>query len=198
MNWRQSAERTGSTAWRLSINPKSPTLWPTTSTERHSCNWTPNSGSRLKTCAVILASVFCTCAASPGVSSNETELPLEGIANDIIALSQGEVAPFDGDLYPIDVSIRFGLEVEGCAERAAVELDHAKALYRIEIQRQIELAEADARADRARLELLTAELAEATAWYRSPAFVATIAASIAVATLLTSTILVQATGEVRP
>ena len=71
-------------------------------------------------------------------------------------------------------------------------------MYQIELSRQRALAAADGKADRMRVDVLTAELAEANAWYRSPAFVAAVAASVAVAALLASTILVQATGEVRP
>lgn len=95
-------------------------------------------------------------------------------------------------------SVRFALEIEGCAERAAAELEHTKALYQIKLEKQRALTDADRKADRAELELLTAELAQARAWYRSPAFVATVAATVAIATLLASTILVQATAEVRP
>lgn len=196
MKSRQSIGPSGWTAWPPSIRRKSPTPWPMTSTEVSSCAWTPSNASRPKRFAAVLASAFCICGASPASSSAATEPPPSNTA-EITTLAQGEPAPFAGDLFPVEDSIRWALEIEGCAERAAAELDHAKALYQIELSRQRALAAADGKADRLRAEILAAELAKARAWYRSPAFVAAAAASVAVAALLASTILVQATGEVR-
>ena len=197
MNWRQSTGLSGWTASPLRIRPRLPTPWPTTSIAAYWHAWTPSSGSRPRICAAILVSAFCTCAASPDNSSDATESPPKD-TNEITTLAQGEPAPFPGDLFPIRDSIAWALEIERCAERAAVELEHARAVYQIELSRQRALAAADGKADRMRVDVLTAELAEANAWYRSPAFVAAVAASVAVAALLASTILVQATGEVRP
>lgn len=108
----------------------------------------------------------------------------------------GETAPFDGDLYPTDVSIRFALEVEGCHQRAMLDLDHERALNAIALGKQQALAASAADANARQIELLHGQLSEARAWYRSPSFVATAAAVVTVAVLLTSTVLVQATGEV--
>lgn len=112
-------------------------------------------------------------------------------------MSQGEPAPFDGDLYPIDVSIRYALEIEGCTERAAAEAEHAAKLHQVELQRLRGVAAADSRADKERIKLLQAQLVTADAWYRSPPFVAAVAATASVAGLLVAAVLVQATGEVR-
>lgn len=197
MNWRPSIEHNGSTESRPNTRPKSPTRWPTTSIAACWRAWTPSNASRPRICAAILASAFCICGASPGGSSNATEPPPSD-TNEITTLAKGEPAPFAGDLFPIRDSIAWALEIEGCAEQAAAELDHAKQKYQIELSRQRALAAADGKADRQRVEILAAELAKAQAWYRSPAFVAAVAASVAVAALLTSTVLVQATAEVRP
>lgn len=197
MSWRQSTGRGDLTAWQPSTKPKSPTLWPMTSIGMFWRALKPSNASRPKRFAAVLASAFCICGASPTSSSAATGPPPSNIA-EITTLAQGEPAPFAGDLFPVEDSIRWALEIEGCAERAAAELDHAKALYQIELSRQRALAAADGKADRLRAEILAAELAQARAWYRSPAFVATVAATVAIATLLASTILVQATAEVRP
>ena len=197
MNWRQSGAQIGSTAWQPSTKPKSPTPWPMTSIGMSWRALKPSNVSRPKRFAAVLASAFCTCAALPASSNAATEPPPSNTA-EITTLAQGEPAPFAGDLYPVFDSVRFALEIEGCAERAAAELEHTKALYQIKLEKQRALTDADRKADRAELELLTAELAQARAWYRSPAFVATVAATVAIATLLASTILVQATAEVRP
>lgn len=89
------------------------------------------------------------------------------------------------------------MEIEGCAERAALELDHTNRVHELELKRLRGLAAADSRADQARVKFLTAELEKARAWYRSPEFVAAVAATVAVSALLASTVLVQATAEVR-
>jgi hypothetical protein len=142
---------------------------------------------KLSTYAATLVSALSICAASRAAYADELE---------ITTLEQGEPAPFTGDLFPPDLSVRWALEIEGCAQRAAIELEHAKLVQRVELARRDALAENSAKANRQRVELLTAELEAARAWYRSPIFVFTIGATVAVAVLLTSTVLVQATGEV--
>lgn len=112
-------------------------------------------------------------------------------------LREGEAAPYTGDLYPVDVSVRFALEVEGCQERADAALDHARKIAEIELAKTRSLAQASTEASQQRIALLDAQLDDAQAWYRSTPFVATVAVVSTVAILLTSTVLVQATGEVR-
>ena len=86
------------------------------------------------------------------------------------------------------------LSLDGCQERAGVDLAHAEDLHAIELRRQVDLAAASAIADRQRIELLQSQIDASGAWYRSPPFVATAAATIAVAALLVSTVLVQSTA----
>ena len=112
-------------------------------------------------------------------------------------MRKGEPAPFTGDLYPVEVSVRFALEIDTCAERAEAALDHARKIHQIELVRVQGMAQASAEASQRRVELLNAQLVEANAWYRSTPFVATVAALSTVAILLTSTVLVQATAEAR-
>lgn len=113
----------------------------------------------------------------------------------ITAINKGEPAPFDGDLYPIDVSIRFGLAVEHCLERSAAELDYQRKLTDIEIAKTQAIATASTDTDARRIQLLHAQLDEANAWYRSTPFVAAVTATITVAALLLSTVLIEATAE---
>lgn len=112
-------------------------------------------------------------------------------------MAAGEPAPFAGDLFPSDLSVRWAIELETCTERAAIELEHEKEKHALARARAQAHAVAGARADRQRVELLTRELEAARAWYRSPVFVAAVAATVAAAVLLSSTVLVQATAEVR-
>jgi hypothetical protein len=127
------------------------------------------------------------CAASNSVYATEPT---------ITSLAQGDPAPFDGDLYPVDVSIRWALEIEGCAERAALDLDHEKQLHAIEIAKQLALAEANDLANKRRLELLQAELKTVNAWYRSPVFVAAVSATAATGVLIVAAVLVQSVIQV--
>lgn len=145
------------------------------------------SGQKLMLCAATLSVGLATFAACPNASAAELE---------ITEIEQGEPAPFTGDLFPPRESIAWSLEIEGCYERAALELEHAKGKHDIALERVFDLAAADRQADQARIKLLTAELDEANAWYRSPAFVATVAAAVGAGLLLASTVLVQATAEV--
>lgn len=148
---------------------------------------TKTSVERLMTCAAILASALSTCVVSQTAYAEGAE---------IVTIQQGEPAPFTGDLFPPEMSVRWALEIEGCAQRAAIDLEHAQLVHRVELNRRDALAENSAKANRERVELLTAELEAARAWYRSPGFVGAAAATVAVAVLLASTVLVQATGEV--
>jgi hypothetical protein len=93
------------------------------------------------------------------------------------------------------MSIRWALEIEGCAERAAADFDHARALAAVENAKQRAIFAAETKAQRKRLELVTRELDAARAWYRSPVVVATISATVSVAALLTAAYLVQSTVE---
>jgi hypothetical protein len=148
-------------------------------------------GPGLKICAAILAGAFVTfadCRSAFATPQNEPQ---------ITALSQGESAPFDGDLYPIDVSIRYALEIEGCAERALIDAKHAAKLHKVELQRLRGLAAADSRTDKQRIALLQSQLETERVWYRSPPFVATVSAVVSVAGLLVAAVLVQSTAEVR-
>ena len=188
MSWTKSPGTRGSP----SSPPRKARSWPTTSrtsnTAKPSAASTPAARRRSRRCAAILASACVTFVASPSASKDKPQ---------ITALSQGDSAPFAGDLYPIVDSIRFALEIEDCAERAAIDLDHAATLHRIELAKAETLAAAVADAGRRRSKLLRIQLAHARAWHRSPAFVAAASAAATVAILLTSTVLIQATAEAR-
>lgn len=191
MSWSRSSDRKRSSGLRLRKAPSSPTRSSTKSTVSPCDVSMSDRGIGLKICAAILASVFATFADCPSASATTPSEP------QITAVSEGEPAPFDGDLYPIDVSIRYALEIEGCSERAAADAEHASRLHKVELQRLRGLAAADSRADKQRIALLQSQLDTERAWYRSPTFVAAVSATVAVATLLVSTVLVQATGEAR-
>jgi len=139
-------------------------------------------------CGPILVAVVLIYGASPIAYGTTLE---------ITTIKQGEPAPFSGDLFPPADSIRWALEIETCTERASVDFEHAERLHEVELERLRGLMNAEARADKQRIALLDAELEAARAWYRSPAFVAVVAATAGMAILLSSTILVQATAEVR-
>ena len=144
-------------------------------------------------CGKILAVGCAICAALPTAYANKSE---SASAPAIVHLAINEPAPFAGDLYPVDDSIRMAIEVEGCKARSDAALDRARRLHDVELSRCKGMAQVSADADQRRIELLTAELEASRVWYRSAPFVAAVASVSTVAILLTSTILVQATGEV--
>lgn len=168
--------------------------WPTPSSRASILmplkKWTPSRAERPRRFALTLLVVCATFARYPSALASDQVEP------QILHLSKGDPAPYSGDLYPVDVSIRFALEVEGCMDRALLDLDHERAINAIALGKTQALAAAAADASANQIELLHGRLAEVSAWYRSPPVVAAVAAVITVAVLLTSTILVQATGEV--
>ena len=115
----------------------------------------------------------------------------------ITAVSKGEPAPFTGDLYPVADSVRMALEIDACDQRSKAALDQQRRLAQVEVERVRDLARASADANKRRVQLLTDQLDATRAWYRSTPFVAAVAVASTVAVLLTSTVLVQATAEVR-
>lgn len=110
-------------------------------------------------------------------------------------IHKNEPAPFMGDLWPIGDSIRIALEVEGCDSRQEEALHYQGKLHQVEISRLEKLAQVTTVADAQRISLLQSELEAASVWYRSPVFVATISATVAVGCLLASAYLIQSTVE---
>lgn len=104
----------------------------------------------------------------------------------IVYLEEGEPAPFDGDLFPPEKSIRIGLRLEGCQERAAIDLGHATRIFEIELKRESDKAVAKLEAEQARRQLIETELERARAWYRTPEFVASVAVVLTVASVVIS------------
>jgi hypothetical protein len=109
---------------------------------------------------------------------------------------EGEPAPYTGDLYPIEASIKMALAIDTCRDRTDAKIQHLVQIQEVERRRLKELAVAESRADKQRIDLLQTKLDDAGAWYRSPPFVAAVSATVAVAALLASTVLVQSTAEV--
>lgn len=107
-----------------------------------------------------------TFAASSGLCQ-ETE-------RQIIYLEKDEKAPFAGDLFPPEESIRLALGLEKCKLQKDIEIEFLKTKHRLELGRAESISEAKAQGERERLELLEIEVSRANAWYRSPFFVATV------------------------
>ena len=136
---------------------------------------------------LLSASVFC--AAYPTASAGEPK---------ITTVKQGEPAPFDGDLYPVEDSIRLALALDDADARCAATLNHLRELQRIELDTAEKVAISSAQANNERLDALEWQLAEANVWYRDPAFVAVVTATVTVAAMLAATVLIEATGRVVP
>lgn len=110
----------------------------------------------------------------------------------IIFLEEGEPAPFAGDLFPPEKSIRLGIRLETCQERLILDLSHAKQIFEIELRRCEDRAAARLNAANQRAEVYKRELEAAQAWYRSPPFIAGVAVVATVATILATAALADA------
>lgn len=146
-------------------------------------------GKRLKLCALTLLGACVSFGDCPNALA---DTPM------ITTIKEGEAAPFDGDLYPIEDSIRMALALDDSEARCAAELNHLRELQRIEINTLQQVTDNRADADQERLEVLELQLEDRNAWYREPAFVATVATVVTVATMLAATVLIKSTVEAVP
>lgn len=146
-----------------------------------------SSAKRLKNYALILLGVSVSFVDCQSALADKPE---------ITKVDEGQPAPFTGDLYPVEDSIRMGMALDDSDERCAAAAEHQEKLQRIEIEAVKKIAATTAMADRERLAVLERQLEEAEAWYRDPAFVATMTAVTTVAAMLVATVLIQSTAEV--
>lgn len=112
-----------------------------------------------------------------------------------VPLAEGELAPFDGDLWPVIRSLRMALRAENCIEGAAADLAHAVRGFEIELQFDRRTAATKREADQERIRVLTVALDEANPWYESPAFVATVAVTATLGAILIATLIIRAEAE---
>ena len=96
----------------------------------------------------------------------------------------GDLVPFDGDLYPIDLSLRLGLGLEKCRVRGAIDLDHALERHEIRLRECRSIAEIRAEADQRRIGILESEFDRQHRWYRSTVFIVVVTAVTTVAALI--------------
>ncbi len=152
----------------------------------HSMGWTLDNAERLTICAVILLLALAFLLACPaGAQETPSDPPP-------VPLAAGEPAPFDGDLWPPIRSLRVTLRAEGCEERKALELRHAARGFEIDLKYERRAASNRARADADRIQILRDALAETSAWYRSPTFVAAVASVATLALVVVSAVVLEA------
>ncbi len=98
-----------------------------------------------------------------------------------MSIREGEYAPFDGDLFPPERSLRLGMRLEYCEEKATAKLTHATAVSDNELQRCRDKAEIRAQSAADRLAALQLRLDDSLAFYRHPAFVSFVAVVVTLA-----------------
>lgn len=98
-----------------------------------------------------------------------------------IPLEQGEAAPYAGDLWSVNRSLRLIFRAEQCQQKAELELKHAVRKFEIELKYERDRADARADADTQRIQILAQALDEADPWWRSPAFVAALTSVVTLA-----------------
>lgn len=116
----------------------------------------------------------------------------KGSENEITHVQEGEPAPFTGDLFPVEDSVKFAIKLETCEERAAIDSAHMKTIYDIELQREKDKREAMVEAEQKRTQLMRDQLAEANSWYRQPAFVAVVAVVATMTAVIGAAVLADA------
>lgn len=146
-----------------------PIMRSTLNTSAHSRSSTRPSAASRAICILIPLLVLVGSLAWPRTALGQTD------DRAVTYLDVGQVAPFAGDLFPVRLSIDLGLRLERCAEFAALELATVKARHAAELRFRREAMAAKLDAERTRRAILTRELAEAGAWYRSPVFVSIVA-----------------------
>lgn len=90
-----------------------------------------------------------------------------------LPLSQGEIAPFDGQLLTTKLAIDLGQKAESFGARLELELSYQKKLLSIDLELEKKLRENDRISHEQQVKLLTKRLEEVshTSWYESPIFI---------------------------
>jgi len=90
-------------------------------------------------------------------------------------IPRGVATPFSGQLLTPKLAITLGLKAQYCDARAALDVDHAKALMQVDLDSERRLRAIDADAAKAAQELLLKRLEEGNPWFERPWFVAGVA-----------------------
>jgi hypothetical protein len=166
-------------------------------TGESSSRWTLDKNEKLTACVATLLVALVFLRACPAGGQATPSDPSDGAGatagdEDPVPLAEGEAAPFDGDLWPVMRSIRMAMRAEACAERAELELRHEARKFEIELKFERDTAKASRDADQERIRVLTVALEGANPWYRSPAFVATVAVVATLTAVLTAVAVIEA------
>lgn len=158
--------------WTPSIAvPTQQTMRPIAPTKSNLIRWTLDRNEKLTAFVAILLGAFVFSSACPARGA-EPENPGEP---PITYLEEGDAAPFAGDLFPPAKSTRLGIRLEGCQQKAALDLSHTTQIFENELQRERDKGAARLKAEHDRKLVWKAEAERAGAWYRSPEFIAPIA-----------------------
>lgn len=104
----------------------------------------------------------------------------------VVPIQEGEAAPFDGDLFPVRLSIGMGLRVERCDAEKEAEIVRLIRLHENQLGNEREKHDIRAHANLERIRALTRAVEELGAWYRQPWFVATVTTAAAVGAVVLS------------
>lgn len=97
-------------------------------------------------------------------------------------LTKGVIAPFDGQLLTPALAVDLGLKAQFCDARIGLEVEHARALAKVDLDLERQLRAIDAVKARATDEVLRQQLEAVTPpVYERPWFVATVATVVTVA-----------------
>jgi len=109
-----------------------------------------------------------------------------------VALYQGQVAPYTGQLLTTPLAIRLGQKADRCDAVVRIEADYARKLVLVDLDLEKRLRANDAKAYQAELDAVRAGLA--VPWWERPAFVGPVAAVLGAGVVILS---IWAAGQLK-
>jgi len=109
-----------------------------------------------------------------------------------VALDQGSVAPYSGQLLTHGLALRLGQKADRCDSVVDIERTYARRLVLVDLDLEKKLRENDARAHAEEMDLVRKELE--IPWWERPAFVGPVAAVLGAGLVILA---VWAAGQLR-
>jgi len=101
-----------------------------------------------------------------------------------VPLAKGEPAPFAGQLIDTETAITLGTKAADCGSRTATEVTRAVRLVQVDVDLCQRHREIDHEASLATIDAVELRLDAASAWYRSPVFVASVSVVLTLGAVL--------------
>lgn len=151
--------------------------------------WNLDRNEKLTLCGIVLLGAL---AILLGSRANAQQTPSDDPPP--IPLEAGEAAPYAGDLWSVNRSLRLIFRAEHCREKAELDLKYAVRQFEIDLKFEREKAANRAEADTQRLQILAQALDDASPWYREPWFVALVSSAATVGVIVLTALVLERVG----